>query len=60
MDRLREAMGAPVPAREREAYAHDLATARNALGDTDRFESSWQDGRAMSLDDAIARALQDD
>ena len=60
MDRLREAMGAPVPPREREAYAQTLAGARAALGDANSFDQVWQDGAALSLDEAIARALKDD
>ncbi|HTL36362.1 MAG TPA: tetratricopeptide repeat protein [Kofleriaceae bacterium] len=60
MNRLREEIGAAVPTRERDAYDHDLASARTTLGDANLFDRIWQDGRRLSLDEAIARALKDD
>ncbi len=42
-----------------EERAAAIASAREALGD-DEFERLFAEGRAMSLDDAIAYALEDE
>ncbi|MBI3943360.1 MAG: hypothetical protein HY326_10145, partial [Chloroflexi bacterium] len=38
-------------------YRQDLASLRAMLGET-RFESSWAEGQAMSLEQAVAYALE--
>jgi hypothetical protein len=55
---LREAMGAPLPPSDRAEYDRDVAAARTALGE-EAFAAAWQAGRAMSLDDAVAFALDE-
>lgn len=54
---LREAIGATVPLAERTDRERTLATARAALDEFD-FSVAWARGRAMTLDDAITRALE--
>lgn len=56
-ERLRERIGAPLPPNERERYDGRVATARAALGDDAAFDRAWQEGHAMSLDEAIKLAL---
>ncbi|HKQ54218.1 MAG TPA: protein kinase [Pyrinomonadaceae bacterium] len=54
--RLREAIGAPLPAAERTDYDTSLAAARAGLSEQ-RFAALWQQGRDMKLDAAITYAL---
>jgi predicted ATPase/class 3 adenylate cyclase len=56
-ERLREELGAPVPASERAHYESGLTMTRSAAGD-EVFERAWAAGRALTLDDAVAEALQ--
>src|SRR5262249_3364815 len=53
---LRAALGAPLPPCERAAYEHDVAAARAQL-DTAAFAAAWAEGQAMTLEQAIAYAL---
>lgn len=55
---LREQMGVPLPPVERDRYAQPLAAAREQLPET-AWRSAWAAGRAMSLEQALAYALQD-
>ena len=56
-ERLREEIGAaPWPAK-RQRFDRQVAAARAALGDDAAFDAAWQEGRAMSLDQAIEYAL---
>ena len=55
-ERLREELGAPIPASERVRYETGLARTRSAVGD-EAYERAWAAGRALSLDDAVAEAL---
>jgi len=57
-DVLREAMGVRLSVSEREAYDRDIAVARSALGEGP-FAAAWAAGRALSLDEAVALALED-
>ena len=41
------------------ADAGDVAAARQGLGD-DRFMAAWDEGRSMSLEAAMAYALEED
>ena len=54
---LREAMSAARPATERADYERDVSDVRRKLGET-AFSAAWADGRAMTLDEAIAYALE--
>jgi non-specific serine/threonine protein kinase len=57
-ERLREEIGSPVKAGgQRLRYDRDVAAARAALGDDAAFDSAWQEGRAMTLDRAMADAI---
>ena len=51
-----EAIGAAPPVAVRTEYEWTLATARSALGE-ERFAAVWAEGRALSLDQAVAYAL---
>ena len=55
---IREAIGATVRALYRADYDHGLAAAREALGDT-AFTSAWGEGRKMTLEEAVAYALDE-
>src|SRR5215203_967274 len=50
--RLREELGAPVPASERARYETGLEMTRSAIGD-EAYERAWAAGRALSLEDAV-------
>jgi hypothetical protein len=56
---LRTAIGAPLPPAERALYERAVADARAALGD-DAFAVAWAHGHALSLERAIAEALEAD
>jgi len=58
-ERLREQIGAPMPPGNRPSYARQIAAARTALGDDAAFEQAWQEGRAMTLEQAIDYALHE-
>ena len=53
---LRDLLGAPLPPGEREAYERRLDRVRRGLSE-ERFTAAWAEGRAMSLDEAVMRAL---
>ena len=57
VERLREEIGAPLPANERCEYEQQVTTARAVLGDEAAFDAAWQEGRAMTMEQAIAAAL---
>jgi len=57
-ERLREDIGAPKSPIERPQYDRVVSTARAGLGDDAAFDSAWQEGRAMVLEDAIEYALE--
>jgi predicted ATPase/DNA-binding XRE family transcriptional regulator len=54
---LRETLGLPMPQDEHARVDSALAALRVALGG-DAFEAAWSEGRAMSLDQAIADARE--
>lgn len=54
----REAMGAPVAPVDRNRYEHALAALRAALGEP-VFATTWAEGRALSLEQAVAEALSE-
>jgi non-specific serine/threonine protein kinase len=56
---LREVIGTPVEQIDRAAYDRMVAEVHTALGE-EAFEATWATGRAMSLEEAIVDALEDD
>jgi predicted ATPase/class 3 adenylate cyclase len=56
---LRIALGAPLPPGERADYERDVAAARAQL-DEATLAAAWAEGRAMSLEQSIAEALEGD
>jgi predicted ATPase len=56
---LREAIGAPLPPAERATYERTVATARTRLDEV-TFATAWEEGRAMTLEQAIAAACGTD
>jgi tetratricopeptide (TPR) repeat protein len=54
---LRAAIGAPLPTRDRELYEGYMATVRTGSGET-AFAAAWATGQAMSVEQAIAYALE--
>jgi predicted ATPase/DNA-binding SARP family transcriptional activator len=55
---IRERMGALLPRAEHSRYATAVSHARATLGD-DAFDTAWAEGQAMTLEQAIAYALDD-
>jgi tetratricopeptide (TPR) repeat protein len=56
-ERLREAIGAPLKPNDRLRAERQVAAARAALGDDVAFDRAWQNGRAMSLEQAVRYSL---
>jgi hypothetical protein len=54
---LREATGIPVDPPERPDYEESVALTRDTLSEVE-FNAAWAVGRSMSLDDAVAYALE--
>ena len=57
--RLREDAPAPLSPAERAITDAALASVRFALGD-EAFEAAWAEGRAMTLEQAVAYALDEE
>ena len=55
---LHDALGVPVPSAERAFYDRWLVPARARL-DAAAWETAWTEGRAMTLEQAVAYALED-
>jgi hypothetical protein len=49
-------VGAPLPPEERAAHKRRIDRVRRGLPE-DRFEAAWAEGRALTLDEAVMRAL---
>jgi non-specific serine/threonine protein kinase len=56
-ERLRAEMGTPRRPSERSGYDRRVAAARIASGDDAAFDSAWQEGSGLTLDQAIDLAL---
>jgi predicted ATPase/class 3 adenylate cyclase len=56
-ERLREEIGAPLSPTERADHDLQVSAARVAMADPTSFELAWQEGRAMTLEQAIDYAL---
>ncbi|MEO8133346.1 MAG: tetratricopeptide repeat protein [Betaproteobacteria bacterium] len=57
-ERLREEIGSPVPPSERLRYDRRVAAARVARGDDTAFDAAWREGRAMTPQQAIEHAME--
>jgi hypothetical protein len=55
---LIDASGQMLPYDERIEYEQSLASARARLADEVAWQAAWQEGRAMTLEQAIAYALE--
>jgi hypothetical protein len=55
---LREAIGAPLPSIDRADYDRSVAAARVVLGE-EAFLAAWAAGRAMTMEQAVAYALEE-
>jgi predicted ATPase/DNA-binding XRE family transcriptional regulator len=53
---LREAIGAPLPPADQAEYRRYVSEARAMLDDCD-FDAAWAEGRAMTLEQAVAFAI---
>ena len=53
---LHESIGGAMEPSDRVAYSRAIASVRSQLGKAE-FENAWQEGRAMSMGQAIAYAL---
>ncbi len=54
---LRAAIKAPLPPPDRPIYARTHAEVHRLLGE-EKFAQAWSEGRAMTLEQAIAYALE--
>lgn len=61
VEHLREQLGAPLSPTEREKYLEQVGAARATLADDTAFDAAWQEGRALTLDQAreLASTLSD-
>jgi hypothetical protein len=55
---LRERLGMPLPVINQAPYERAMGTTRSMLSDA-AFVAAWQEGEAMTLDEAIACAMAD-
>jgi predicted ATPase/DNA-binding winged helix-turn-helix (wHTH) protein/Tfp pilus assembly protein PilF len=55
--RLREEIGLPLPIKERSRFDERIATSRATAGGA-AFDHAWQQGRALTLEQAIELALE--
>jgi hypothetical protein len=55
--RIREEIGAPVRSPDKPENDRLLAVARETLDDAAAFDTAWQDGREMTLDQAVQYAM---
>ena len=58
-ERLREEIGLPRPPNERPLYDRRVAAARAAAADDTAFDRAWQEGRALTLEQAIELAMEE-
>ena len=58
-ERLREEIGSPLPPNDRRRYVRRVAATRATLGDDAAFDRAWQEGRALTIEQAIALALSE-
>jgi predicted ATPase/DNA-binding SARP family transcriptional activator len=53
---LRDSIGSPLPPKEHAARQRAADRVRAAIGET-AFAAAWEEGRAMTLDQAVARSM---
>ncbi len=58
-ERLRETIGTPRSPGVRVHHERNVTAAYAALGTTAAFDRAWKAGRAMTIDEAIASALDE-
>jgi tetratricopeptide (TPR) repeat protein len=58
-ERLRQELGSPRPPKGQLRFEREVTAARAALGDDAAFDRAWQEGRAMTLEQAVTLALED-
>lgn len=58
VEALREVISAPIPANARAEHAHDIAAIYHALSE-EVFATMWAEGRAMTIEQAIEYALEE-
>ena len=58
-ERLRAEVGAPLSPNERSHNDRTVAASRATLGDDAAFDHAWQEGRALTLEQAIELALEE-
>ena len=58
-ERLRDEIGSSLPPNARPIYDRRVTTARAALRDDAAFDRAWQEGRVLTLEQAIELALQE-
>jgi len=51
-------IAAPLAPNERPRYDPQIASARAAMEDDSAFDSAWQEGRTMTLEQAIEYAVE--
>uniref|UniRef100_UPI00286B67E7 ATP-binding protein n=1 Tax=Armatimonas sp. TaxID=1872638 RepID=UPI00286B67E7 len=57
-ERLREETGEPMTIQEREDFNARVTAARAALNDDAAFDAAWHEGRELTLEQAVALALE--
>jgi hypothetical protein len=57
--RMREDIGVPLPPGEATRYQRHLNAARSTLNGGSAFDEAWAEGRAMTMEEAIALALDE-
>jgi tetratricopeptide (TPR) repeat protein len=58
-ERLREEIGTPLSPADQPRYDQRVAAARAAAADDASFDRAWQEGRALTLEQSIALALEE-
>ena len=58
-ERIQTEIGAPFSPNERPRYDARVSAVRAALGDDAAFDHAWQEGRALTLEQAVELALKD-
>jgi hypothetical protein len=58
-ERLFEILGASLPLVDRADHDHKMAAARAVLGE-ESFAAAWSEGKAMSLEQAVEYALEEE
>ena len=59
VERLRTEIGSPMALNERPHYDLCVAAARAGLGDDAAFDRAWQEGAALTLEQAMEFALDE-